>query len=77
MEQEKLTFEQAMNTLDEIVKKLEKGDASLEESLELFEKGTMLIKDCTKLLDAAEQKVVKMQKGQSGEPVELDFETVE
>lgn len=67
------SFEQAITRLDEIVKTLEKGDAPLEASLSLFEEGTGLIKFCGKLLDGAEQKVVRLQKGTGGEPEETDF----
>ena len=53
---------------------LEKGNMPLAESLGLFEEGTALMKRCTELLDAAEQKVVMLKKGADGEPVELPFE---
>ena len=59
--------------LDEIVKQLERGDAPLSESLKLFEEGTALISNCDTLLSEAEQKVVKLRKGQNGEPEELPF----
>ena len=39
MADDKLTFEQAMGRLEEIVKRLEQGDAPLEEALALFEEG--------------------------------------
>ena len=70
------TFEESMTRLDEIVKLLEQGDRPLDEALTLFEEGTSLVKNCGKLLDEAEQKVVKLQKGTDGEPVELPFESV-
>ena len=57
----KLTFEQAAARIDEIVKMLEKGDAPLDESLALFEEGASLIKRCGKMLDEAEQTVVRLQ----------------
>lgn len=50
-------FEKSIKELEEIVNKLENGDASLSESLELFEKGIKLAKDCNKMLDDAEKKV--------------------
>ena len=71
---EKMTFEQAIMRIDDIVKTLEKGDAPLEQSLTLFEEGTSLIKFCSKLLDSAEQKVVRLQKGPDGEPEETAFD---
>ena len=50
-------FEKAIKELEEVVNKLESGEASLSESLELFEKGIQLAKDCNKMLDEAEKKV--------------------
>lgn len=73
---DKMNFEQAIVRIDEIVKTLEKGDAPLEQSLSLFEEGTKLIKFCGKLLDDAEQKVVRLQKGPEGDPQELPFDDV-
>jgi exodeoxyribonuclease VII small subunit len=74
---EKMSFEQAIARIDEIVRTLEKGDAPLEKSLTLFEEGTKLIKFCGKLLDGAEQKVVKLQKGSDGTPEEAPFDDAE
>ena len=73
MEEKKVSFEDSMARLEEIVKALEGGEKPLEEALSLFEEGTALIKSCGKLLDEAEQKVVKLQKGEDGEPVESLF----
>lgn len=70
----KLSFEQSMARLDEIVCHLEKGDMPLNDSLALFEEGTALIRSCEKQLDEAEQKVVKLRKGPDREPEELPFE---
>lgn len=74
MSDKKLSFEQAINRLDEIVKLLERGDAPLSESLKLFEEGTALITNCDNMLNEAEQTVVKLRKGSDGEHVELPFE---
>ena len=71
---EKMSFEQSASRLDEIVKLLEKGDAPLDKSLALFEEGAKLIKSCGKMLDDAEQTVVRLQKREDGKPEELDFE---
>ena len=70
----KLTYEQAIVRLDEIVRTMERGDAPLEEALKLFEEGAALIRTCNKMLDEAEQKVVKLKKGPDGYPIELPFE---
>lgn len=69
----KMNFEQSLKRLDEIVSQLERGDAPLDESLSLFEEGTALVKSCGKLLDEAEQKVVKLRRGADGAPVEEPF----
>ena len=50
-------FEKSIKELEEIVAKLENGDTSLDESLELFEKGIKLSKECNQMLDNAEKKV--------------------
>ena len=71
--EEAKNFEENITRLEEIVSQLEKGDAKLAESLALFEEGTRLAAVCSAMLDEAEQKVVKLQKGPDGEPVELPF----
>lgn len=71
---EKQSFEQKMQRLEEIVGKLEKGEAQLGDSLALFEEGTRLVAACRKELDEAEQQVVKLMKDpESGAPIESDF----
>ena len=77
MAAKKLTFEQQIARLEEIVSALEQGDVQLADSLALFEEGTKLIAACTKQLDQAEQRVVKLMKGPGGAPVELPFESTE
>lgn len=77
MSVKKVTFEQQLARLEEIVAALEKGDAQLADSLKLFEEGTKLITVCSKQLDQAEQQVVKLMKGTDGTPVELPFESEE
>ncbi|MDO4361045.1 MAG: exodeoxyribonuclease VII small subunit [Eubacteriales bacterium] len=73
----KLSFEESVARLDDIVKHLENGDMPLSESLSMFEEGTKLISACSKMLDEAEQKVVKLKKGPDREPIELPFEDSE
>ena len=77
MAAKKLTFDQQIARLEEIVSALEQGDVQLADSLALFEEGTKLIAACTKQLDQAEQQVVKLMKGPGGAPVELPFESTE
>ena len=68
-----LSFEESLSRLEEIVRHLEKGDMPLNESLALYEEGTGLISACSKMLDEAEQKVVKLKKGPDRTPVETAF----
>lgn len=75
MAKKTLSFEESMHRLEEIVRLLERGDVPLEESLALFEEGSGLIAKCSKLLDNAEQKVIKLKKGSDGTPIELPFDT--
>ena len=68
------SFEDNISRLEEIVSLLERGDAQLKDSLALFEEGTKLVCICTEMLENARQKVIKLQKGADGKPVELSFE---
>lgn len=67
------TFEQSISELEEIASKLEAGDTSLDESLELFEQGIKLSKSCQKMLDDAEKKVSVLMANEDGEMVKEDF----
>lgn len=58
-----LDFESSLQTLEQLVTKMEAGDLSLEESLKAFEDGIKLTRECQQALQNAEQKVqVLMQK---------------
>ena len=50
-------FEEALQKLEDIVRKMEAGDMSLEESLKAFEEGIRLARFCSKKLDEAERRV--------------------
>lgn len=65
--EEKLTFEQSLKRLEEIVRALESGETPLEESIALFEEGVKLSGYCNTLLETAEQKVTVLTKNASGE----------
>ena len=71
MAEKKLTFERAMERLEEIVAKLESGDATLDESLKLFEEGAKLTALCNTMLDKAEQKVTVLENGVKTAQTEL------
>lgn len=57
---DKMTFEQAMNRLEEIIKSLESDQTSLENSVELFQEGITLTKFCSSKLENIENKVSKI-----------------
>ncbi len=61
-----LTFEQAMERLEEIVSILEGGKSTLDESLKLFEEGTKLTAFCSESLKTAEQTIIKLT-GENGQ----------
>lgn len=64
---EKLSFEEALKQLEEIVRQLESGEAPLEKSIELYERGTALKAHCEARLKLAEAKVEKITLSASGE----------
>lgn len=64
---EKMTFEQALARLEEIVAKLEQGNISLEESLTIYQEGMLLSKTCSQMLQEVEGKVMAvMNKNEGG-----------
>ena len=67
-----ITFEQALERLENIVASLENGDAPLDESLTLFEEGVKLVKLCNNKLENAEE-AVKQLVNVNGEFVEKNF----
>jgi len=65
-----LDFEKSLLTLEQIVEELESGDLELEKSLEKFEKGVELYKNCKQILSKAEKKINVLTEGLKEE--ELD-----
>ena len=70
----KMTFEESVQKLEEIVRAMERGEAPLDESLKLYQEGTELVQICTKLLEDAEIQIKKISVGSDGSPVEEVFE---
>jgi exodeoxyribonuclease VII small subunit len=66
---EETTFEQALDQLEQIVQRLEKGELPLEESLKLYEEGIRLSRLCHGKLEEAEGKIEVLLKDARGEPV--------
>ena len=70
---ENLTFESASARLEEIVKLLEKGNCSLDESLKLYEEGVTLVRFCNNALDNAEKTIKMLVSDGEGNWVEQNF----
>lgn len=68
-----LTFESASERLEEIVKLLERGNISLDESLKLYEEGVSLVRFCNASLDKAEKRIKMLVVGEDKQMVEVDF----
>jgi exodeoxyribonuclease VII small subunit len=64
-----MSFEQALKSLEEIVRRLESGDVPLEESIDLYERGEQLRKHCQARLDAAQARIEKIVAGPDGKAV--------
>lgn len=63
-----MTFEQAMQELEQVVGRLERGDVALEESIALYERGALLKKRCEIKLKEAEEKVAAITLDRDGQP---------
>lgn len=63
-----LSFEAALKRLEEIVRKLESGEATLDESIALYGEGDRLKQQCEARLLAAKAKIEKIQFGRDGSP---------
>lgn len=70
-------FEQSLARLNEVVLSLEKGDRPLSESMALFEEGAGLVKDCSRMLDEAEQKVSLLKRDLNDNPMEVEYDAAE
>lgn len=68
------TFETSLAELEGIVAKLEDGDLPLEKSLELFEKGIKLSRECRERLTSAERRIEILMKEADGSLSTRDFD---
>jgi exodeoxyribonuclease VII small subunit len=73
-EQQGRTFETSLEALEQIVRELERGDLSLEKSLELFEQGIRLSRECHERLNQAERRIEVLLRDNQGRPVVSSFE---
>lgn len=69
MAEKKQTFETSLKELEKIVRRLEEGDSSLEDSLKLFEDGVKLSRECQERLNQAERRIEVLLKDENGDPV--------
>jgi exodeoxyribonuclease VII small subunit len=69
------TFEASLEALEQIVRDLEQGDLPLERSLELFEQGIRLSRECQERLSQAERRIEVLLRDNQGRPVVTPFET--
>ena len=70
------SFEENMEQLEKIVTELENGELNLEESMEKFEKGIKISKDCNKILEEAEKKITILL-NKDGVPISLKEKKLE
>lgn len=73
-EQQGRSFEASLEALERIVGELEKGDLPLEKSLELFEQGIRLSRECQDRLSQAERRIEILLRDNQGQPVVSPFD---
>jgi exodeoxyribonuclease VII small subunit len=71
---EALTFEEAFHELEKLVEQLEAGSLPLEDTIRLFERGSLLAKRCQTLLDQFGLRVQHLTEDEEGKPVVQPFE---
>jgi exodeoxyribonuclease VII small subunit len=75
MNRKKVSFEEALKQLETIAEQIEQGQIGLEESIEKYEQGMALVKQCRDILSRAELRIEQLQDGDHGKleakPLEL------
>jgi exodeoxyribonuclease VII small subunit len=71
------SFEERLARVEEIVERLESGEAGLDESLRLYAEGAELVKACRKVLKEAETRITQLAESTGGELKEEPFEPEE
>jgi exodeoxyribonuclease VII small subunit len=66
-----LSFEDALKRLEEIVRRLESGEESLENSISLYQEGDRLRSQCEQRLKSAQAKIDQIQLGSDGAPADV------
>ena len=70
-------FEAQLASLERIVRELERGELPLEQSLELFEQGVRLSRECQERLNEAERRIEVLLRGGDGSTIAVPFESEE
>ena len=68
------TFETSLEALEQIVRELERGDLPLEKSLELFEQGIRLSRECQERLNQAERRIEVLMRDNQGRPAVVPYD---
>ena len=68
------TFESSLEELERIVRELEQGELTLEKSLELFEQGVKLSRECQERLNQAERRIEMLTRDNQGRAIVTPFE---
>ncbi len=68
-----LSFEKSLEKLESLIKTLESGELSLEDSIKAFEEGVSLAQNCSKKLDEAEKKVEILLHSKDGTAIKQPF----
>ncbi|MEM6505790.1 MAG: exodeoxyribonuclease VII small subunit [Planctomycetota bacterium] len=63
-----ISFEQAIDKLEDLIEQIESGEVGLEEAIAQYEQGQALIKRCRGILDKAERRIVELTQDEDGEP---------
>jgi exodeoxyribonuclease VII small subunit len=75
--EEKMSYEQALARLEQIIRAMENDKIPLAESLALYEEGVVIVRRLSAELDDAERKIKILQQNAQGEIVAVDFVTDE
>ena len=74
-EKKEMSFEEMLRRLEEIVRGLDSVETPLDQALALFEEGASLVKNCTRVLDEAQQKVAFLTTAPDGSVSEAPFDS--
>lgn len=73
LNEEELSFEQALSNLEEIIRQMESGEAPLESLVTHYQTGVKMLKLCRERIDSAEMKIKEVNEA-GGALIEKDFE---